>query len=225
MAPDSRAGAAPGFFGLSEWAEEFAQFRGEQFGFFGGGEVAAPRHLGPAGDVVALLGPLPWAGDRVLFRGKRDADGYVDANRLWRLGIVAAVVVEEEGGVDRAGYPVEGGDRQELVLGEAALDVAVAVAPGAELVDNPGRQASRRIVQAVGQSLRVGALLVRVAAFGVTEVLLSGQERLPLLADSSILRRECEHAGQVETADQFRMLRRETDADGAADVLPLGAEA
>src|SRR5262249_27438266 len=85
------------------------------------------------------------------------ADGFA-----W-FGVVAAVVVEEERGVDRAGHPVEGDDRQELVLCEAALDIAVAVAPGAELVDNPRCQSGRRVVEAEGEGLRVAALLVGVA--------------------------------------------------------------
>ena len=40
---------------------------------------------------------------------------------------------------DGAGDPVDHHVREQLVLGEAQLDVTVAVAPGAELVHQPGR--------------------------------------------------------------------------------------
>ena len=48
-------------------------------------------------------------------------------------------------------------------LRERALDVAVAVAPGAELLDDPGREPRRRVVEPVGQRLRLRALDALVA--------------------------------------------------------------
>src|SRR5262245_56427101 len=56
----------PGGPGLPERTEERTQLRREQFRLLSGGEVAAPRHLGPPRDVVGPLGPLARAGDGVL---------------------------------------------------------------------------------------------------------------------------------------------------------------
>src|SRR6266542_6882730 len=86
--------AISGWLGLAERAKERLQLRGEQFGLLGGGEVSAARHLGPARDVVGLLRPLAWAGDRVLLREQRDPDWDVDEDRLRGRGIVAAGEVE-----------------------------------------------------------------------------------------------------------------------------------
>src|SRR2546428_6305141 len=47
--------------------------------------------------------------------------------------------------------------------GVSGFHVAVAVAPGAVLLGNPGGQSGRGVVEAVGQSVRVGALHMGVA--------------------------------------------------------------
>ena len=52
------------------------------------------------------------------------------------------LVVEAHRGGDRLRHPVERDVGQQVVLGEAPLDVAVAVAPRPELLDDPGREAS-----------------------------------------------------------------------------------
>ena len=52
------------------------------------------------------------------------------------------LVVEAHRRRDRLRHPVERDVGQQVVLGEAPLDVAVAVAPGPELLDDPGREAS-----------------------------------------------------------------------------------
>ena len=48
---------------------------------------------------------------------------------------------------DRPGRPVEGEEVAEVVLGEAALDLALAVRPAPVLVDQPGGEAGRRVVR------------------------------------------------------------------------------
>ena len=60
-----------------------------------------------------------------------------------RRRVVRLLVVEPRGGVDRLGRPVDREVSQKLVLGEALLHVAVTVAPGAELLQDPGRQPRR----------------------------------------------------------------------------------
>src|SRR5437762_185073 len=57
-------------------AEEGADVVGEQLGLFVGGEVAAARHLGPAGDLEEPLGPFLGRVGEVL--GKhREARGHL----------------------------------------------------------------------------------------------------------------------------------------------------
>src|SRR5690348_12822701 len=50
---------------------------------------------------------------------------------------------------DRLSEPIEADDRQELFAREAALDIASAVAPSPVLVDEPGKQPDRGIVQGI----------------------------------------------------------------------------
>ena len=79
--------------------------------------------------------------------------GVLVARQLrWRDFDPARVLVVRDrrvGGVDphrradRPGQPVPGQQRADLVPGEAALDVAVAVAPGPQLLDDPGGQPGR----------------------------------------------------------------------------------
>ena len=61
------------------------------------------------------------------------------------------------------GQPVEHHVVEQLVPGQHVLGVAVAVGPGPELLDDPGRLAGRRVDQAVAQGLRSGRLLLGVA--------------------------------------------------------------
>ena len=56
--------------------------------------------------------------------------------------------VEAHRGGDRPGRPVDGEEVAELVLGEAALDLAVAVRPAPVLVDQPGGEPGGRVVEA-----------------------------------------------------------------------------
>src|SRR5215470_3903769 len=54
--------------------------------------------------------------------------------------------------------------RDLVVLGISGFHVAVAVAPGAVFLHNPGSQAGRGVVEPVGQGLGLGALYMGVAA-------------------------------------------------------------
>ena len=95
--------------------------------------------------------------------------------------------MEPERGADGPGHPVEHDGGQQLVVGEAALDLAVAVAPGPPLLHDSGGQPDRRVGQAEGQGLGAGPLEVRVAALalvparpGLRQRLLGlGQRRRP----------------------------------------------
>src|SRR5438128_4950695 len=61
---------------------------------------------------------------------------------------------------------------------DAALDVPVAISPGVKFLRNPGRQPGRRIIQATGQRLRLGALDPLVASLFSPESLNLLEKRL-----------------------------------------------
>ena len=80
-------------------------------------------------------------------------DGDRGRDRDWRLLVVhegpwstERLGVEADRRVERSGEPVEAHTRQQLVLGEAAFDVAAAVAPVAATFDEPRGQPGRRVV-------------------------------------------------------------------------------
>src|SRR5579864_5756798 len=88
------------------------------------------------------------------------------------------LVIEARRRVNRLRDPIDHHVGQQLILGEAALDVAAAIAPGAELLDDPSGKTGRRIVEAVGERLRLGALNPLVAGFIAPEALQVGQKYL-----------------------------------------------
>src|SRR5262245_40850999 len=90
----------------------------------------------PARDVEELLRPAPRRSDD-LAREDCAAGGNLDAKVLRReLLRPHRLAVEAARRVRRLGSPVEHDVRQQVVLGETALDVAAAVAPRAELLDD-----------------------------------------------------------------------------------------
>src|SRR5262249_27648461 len=125
--------------------------------------MTAARLLAPVRHVVVLLHPA--AGHlRDLAGEHRDPPGDLDeATPIRRPPDLARLVVEARRGRDRVRDPVERDVGEELVLGEAALDVAVAVRPSAEFLDDPGRQPDRRVLEAVADRLRLRALDLLVA--------------------------------------------------------------
>ena len=79
------------------------------------------------------------------------------------------LVVDARGRRAALRHPIQHHVGQQLVLREPLLDVAVRVAPRLELLDNPRRQADGRVVQPVADRLRLGALLLEVAALVLHE--------------------------------------------------------
>ena len=121
-------------------------------------KVAASRHRCPALHVVLPLSPFPWLGDQILWKhGHRRWQLYTPDRILPNMH---GLVVEAAGRVDGLCGPVDGQVGQQLVFGKAFLQFAIAVAPGAEFFDNPRRQSSRRIVQPVGERLRLVACII-----------------------------------------------------------------
>ncbi len=132
----------------------------ESLGFFHRREVPAARHRHPALEVVALLRPASGK-ERDILREDRhrrgranDRCGFV-ARRLW---VVQALVVIACRRAIRLGRPVDRHRRTQAILGKSCVDVAVEIAPCPALLENPRAQAHRRIVQAVRDRLRAGAL-------------------------------------------------------------------
>src|SRR5581483_8308034 len=110
-----------------------------------------------------------------------------------------------------------------------ALDVAVAVAPGAELLDDPRRQAGGRVVEPVAERLRLRALDALVARLLLEELPRAHQ------VDDLLLRepvggvrgvgREGDHHVQVDAGARVRVVRAEVRAHHRAPVAALRAEA
>ena len=162
---------------LTVVAEEGADVFDEEVRFLEGGEVAAAGHFGPALDVVGAFGPL--AGRAAEVAGE-EGDGAGDVDTVIRAEVprgALVFVVEAGGRVDSLGDPVNHNRVEQLILGVSALHVAVAVAPGAEFFHNPGAEAHRGVVEAVGKGLGLGALDVGIAAFRLLPLGALFQER------------------------------------------------
>ena len=166
----------------SQVAKERAHVVDQQLRLFERGEVAAPRHRRPARDVVAAFEPAPRRPDDLLREiGARRRHLDAPAGRRRRRRVPALVVDARRRG-RRLRHPVERDVGQQFVLGEHRFRIAVAVAPGAELLDDPGGEADRRIVQRDADGLRLGALDLLVAG-------LLGLEHLPHLQPLALARR------------------------------------
>jgi len=76
---------------------------------------------------------------------------------LWLTQYIYTATGEPESGVDtnKVTYHHVG---EELIFGKPALDVALAVAPLVKFLQNPGEEANWRVVEAVAEGLRFGAL-------------------------------------------------------------------
>ena len=108
----------------------------EQLGFLVSCEVPTTRHLGPGAQVGKQ--PRRPLARRVDDLGREDPTGSGDVDRLPRRrppAIRALAPVEAHRGGDRFGGPIHRQVVAELVLGEAPLDLAVAVAPAPVLLD------------------------------------------------------------------------------------------
>src|SRR5436190_10241755 len=68
--------------------------------------------------------------------------GHLDATYVLVALDETVCVVHAHRGPDGSGEPVHGDQGEDLVLGEARLDVAVAVAPRAQLFHDPGGQSA-----------------------------------------------------------------------------------
>src|SRR5258708_34231934 len=102
----------------SQVAEEGAEFGGQRCGFLHRGEMAARGHLGPAFDVVQVLGPC--AGRTANFRGEQGGAGRNLAAPAWggTGRVLLLLVVKAQRRMDALGCPVYGDAASHLVRGE-----------------------------------------------------------------------------------------------------------
>src|SRR5262245_12868724 len=135
--------------------------------------MATRGHHSPPLEVIIALGPAP--GEQDDLAGKDCHAG----GRLhhWRAsmgrlpGVMAGLIVVAYRGAHALGDPVEHHGGQEFVLAKSPFDLPAAIAPGPPLLHNPGAQPHRRVVEAVGERLGLGALQGKVAALLPPEAL------------------------------------------------------
>src|SRR6516164_2816757 len=124
---------------LPQPAEKRANIRDQPLRFFHRGEMPAGRHYRPALQVVVTLGPLALH-QQYFFQENRDPGRRFD-HRLTLMRrlpqIMRRFVIIARRRTITLSYPVERHGGAQVVLGEAAFDVAATVAPGAALLHDP----------------------------------------------------------------------------------------
>src|SRR5690348_4057342 len=99
--------------------------------------MTATRHIGPARNVIAALDPFTrwkWGFLRKSGDGARHADKLATSKMHRRF---PGFVIQAHRGMDGLGHPVQRYVAQQLILGEPALDIAVAIRPIAKLGNDP----------------------------------------------------------------------------------------
>src|SRR5260370_36273428 len=118
-------------------------------------------HLRPALHAQGALSPFA-RGDPYVF-GK-DGNPRRDFNvlpRFQRWRRMADFVIHAHRGIDRLAHPVDHDVGEQLVFAETLFHVAIAVAPGTELLYYPAGQPDGRVVQSVDQGLVLGRMHLR----------------------------------------------------------------
>src|SRR5262245_61710507 len=129
--------------------------------------MATARHFGPALDIEGSLAPLLGRSADLLREG---GHGRWCDNALALLQgpwLAQSLIVQSGGRIDGLGDPIKRYRREQFILGESALDLAVAITPGPVLFDDPGRQPGWRVIEPKGQRLRFSALDVGIASFSL----------------------------------------------------------
>ena len=108
------------------------------------------------GDVVLPFDPFAWGGEHV-GGGHGHAGWDLDAG-VAGGGAVGGFVVEAYRGADRVGGPLDGEVGEKVVAVVDGVEVAVAVGPSVELLQDPGGKPGWGVVEGVGQGLRLGGV-------------------------------------------------------------------
>ena len=142
--------------------------------------MPAARHRRPAANVVEALGPL--ARGRSLWHEVVVEDGHRcrhlhEVVGPERVGVPPVVEVVADRGRDRLRDPVQRYEREQGVARETALRSAAGVGPGAPLLQDPGRETRRGIVEPVSDRLRLRRLDRAVPALDVRPALVFGESR------------------------------------------------
>src|SRR5512132_4122772 len=116
--------------------------------------MTAVGEVGPVDDVVVPFDPFAWSGEHV-GAGHGHARGDLDA-AVAGGGAVGGFVAQAHGGADRPGSPVDGEVGEKVVTVADRVEVAVAVGPSVELLQDPGGKPRWGVVKGVGQGLRLG---------------------------------------------------------------------
>src|ERR1700688_152847 len=143
----------------SQFPEEGVDLIGEQLWLFQRSEMSALGHDSPAANVGedTRRGGARWLED--FARELRVAGGHRDriADGQDRRAVKAGIIGPERR-TNRPGKPIKRDVGEHAVPADRALDVAIAIRPGAEFLHDPRSEAGRRIGEAEGQRLWTCAL-------------------------------------------------------------------
>ena len=190
-----------------------------------GGEVAAGRHLRVVHEVVGGFDPV--AG-RLQDLPREGGEAGRDGDALNRRDAAAdafgaGLVVDAGSRRDAVGRPIEHDVGEQGVLRVARLDIAVAVAPGAELLRDPGGDTGGGVGLGDAEGLRLRALDVAVAGLLRLEGATRGEPGLVRLRGR--IGGTGEGHVQVDAAQVAGVGGAQTRADDGAPVAALRAVA
>src|SRR5439155_8193512 len=172
--------------------------------------MPASWHLCPTLDAQEALSQFARRQGQVFGKGGNPCRDFnvLPLFELWRR--VAVLIVETSRGTDRLGHPVNHDIVEQFVFAKTLLDVAIAIAPSTELLYDPGGQTDGRVVQPIGQGLRLCRLNHDIPAL-LHEPSLDGTEKL-LLGRGGVRQVRGKgdfswkaNVGQVDTDERARM--------------------
>src|ERR1700683_1614281 len=150
-------------------AEIGADVLGEQLRFFHRRKMASSRHHSPSLDVVNSLRPMTRRTNQLARKHRHRSWGLDASAGLEAPRMMARFIVKARRRIYRLRDPVDHHIGQQLIFGKTLFDLAMTIAPGAKLLDDPRAQSRRRIIESVCERLRLGSLDPLIAGFRVTE--------------------------------------------------------
>ena len=202
----------------------------EQLRLFERREVATFRHMRPALHVVDPLDPASRRHHNFLGK-KGDSAGHADTITWSKFhGTPAIFPVKTHRRRHALREPINGDVGEQFVFCEDTFDFAFAVAPGAELFDDPSGESDGRIVQRIGETLWLGGLNAEIATFRVKPVRIRREERFFFFRE--VAPREIAwrlkrtgNAIQMRTDDAIRKQKAKAGNDTCAPITALYGKA